>query len=80
MEGKDGMPIPTVSDVYTRGSCKPANTGRIAEALGVDVTEIRSRYKKFKPKMNWKPKSYPVSIQRPCVTFTGDSARHPYGT
>lgn len=34
------MPIPTVCNVYSRGSCKPATVGRIAAALGVDVTEI----------------------------------------
>lgn len=37
---KAGMPIPTVCNVYSRGSCKPATAGRIAAALGVDVTEI----------------------------------------
>lgn len=40
MARKAGMPIPTVSNVFGRGSCKPATAGRIAEALGVDVTEI----------------------------------------
>ena len=34
------MPIPTICNVYTRGTCKPATAGRIAKALGVDVTEI----------------------------------------
>ena len=38
---KAGMPVPTICNVYnTRGTCKPATAGRIAEALGVDVTEI----------------------------------------
>lgn len=37
---KANMPIPTVCNVYTRGTCKPATAGRIAKALGVDVTEI----------------------------------------
>lgn len=37
---KAGMPIPTVCNVYKRGSCKPATVGRIAAALEVDVTEI----------------------------------------
>lgn len=37
---KAGMPIPTVCNVYTRGTCKPATAGRIAKALDVDVTEI----------------------------------------
>lgn len=37
---KAGLPIPTICNVYQRGSCKPATAGRIAKALGVDVTEI----------------------------------------
>lgn len=37
---KADMPIPTICNVYTRGTCKPATAGRIAKALGVDVTEI----------------------------------------
>lgn len=37
---KAEIPIPTVCNVYTRGTCKPATAGRIARALGVDVTEI----------------------------------------
>lgn len=37
---KADMPVPTVCNVYTRGTCKPATVGRIAKALGVDVTEI----------------------------------------
>lgn len=37
---KANMPIPTVCNVYTRGTCKPVTAGRIAKALGVDVTEI----------------------------------------
>lgn len=37
---KAGMPIPTVCTVYSRCTCKPATAGRIADALGVDVTEI----------------------------------------
>lgn len=37
---KAEMPIPTVCNVYSRGSCKPATVGRIAAALGIDVTEI----------------------------------------
>jgi lambda repressor-like predicted transcriptional regulator len=40
LAAKAGMPIPTVGNVYTRGTCKPATVGRIAEALGIDVTEI----------------------------------------
>lgn len=37
---KAEMPIPTVCNVYTRGTCKPATAGRIAKALGVDVIDI----------------------------------------
>ena len=37
---KSGMPIPSVCNLYRRESRKPATAGRIAEALGVDVTEI----------------------------------------
>lgn len=37
---KAGMPIPTICNVYSRGSCKPATVGRIAAALGIDVTEL----------------------------------------
>lgn len=37
---KAGISISTVSSVMQRGVCKPATAGRIAEALGVDVTEI----------------------------------------
>jgi hypothetical protein len=37
---KAEMPIPTICNVYTRGTCKPATAGRIAKALGIDVTEI----------------------------------------
>ena len=40
LAAKANMPIPTVCNVYTRGTCKPATAGRIAEALEVDVTEI----------------------------------------
>lgn len=37
---KAGLPIPTICNVYTRGTCKPATAGRIAKALNVDVTKI----------------------------------------
>lgn len=37
---KADMPIPTICNVYSRGTCKPATAGRIAKALGCDVTEI----------------------------------------
>lgn len=37
---KANMPVPTVCNVYARGTCKPATAGRIAKALGCDVTEI----------------------------------------
>nr|DAV06193.1 MAG TPA: Translation initiation factor IF-2, N-terminal region [Caudoviricetes sp.] len=34
------MPLPTICTAVRRGTCKPGTVGRIAEALGVDVTEI----------------------------------------
>ena len=38
---KAGLPIPTVCNVlHTRGTDKPKTVGILAEALGVDVTEI----------------------------------------
>lgn len=37
---KAEMPIPTICNVLKRESCKPATIGKIAKALGVDVTEI----------------------------------------
>lgn len=37
---KADMPIPTICNVLTRRTCKPATAGRIARALDVDVTEI----------------------------------------
>lgn len=37
---KSGLPIPTICNVYSRGTCKPATAGKITSALGVDVTEI----------------------------------------
>lgn len=37
---KAGMPIPTICNMYSRGTCKPATAGRIAKALGCDITEI----------------------------------------
>lgn len=37
---KANMPIPTICNVLMRGTCKPATVGRVAKALGVDVTEI----------------------------------------
>ena len=37
---KGEMPVNTICSVYSRGTCKPGTVGRIAEALGVDVTEI----------------------------------------
>lgn len=40
LAAKAEMPIPTVCNVLSRGTCKPATLGRIAEALGVDVTEL----------------------------------------
>lgn len=35
-----GMPRPTVDAVITGRSVRPGTLGRIAKALGVDVTEI----------------------------------------
>lgn len=37
---KSSVPINTIATVLSRRSCKPATAGRIAEALGIDVTEI----------------------------------------
>ena len=37
---KAGMPRTSFYNVYSRCTCKPATAGRIAAALGVDVTEI----------------------------------------
>lgn len=38
--GKAGLSVNTLSGALSRGSCKPATAGKIAQALGVDVTEI----------------------------------------
>ena len=40
LAAESGLPNPTVCTVYQRCTCKPATAGRIADALGVDVTEI----------------------------------------
>lgn len=37
---KAGMSRQNLSTILNRGTCSPANAGRIAKALGVDVTEI----------------------------------------
>ena len=37
---KAGLSVNTVGGALSRGSCKPATAGKIAMALGVDVTEI----------------------------------------
>ncbi len=37
---KANIPLPTICTAVRRGTCKPATAGRIAKALGVDVTEI----------------------------------------
>lgn len=37
---KAEMPLPTICTAVRRGTCKPGTVGKIAEALGVDVTEI----------------------------------------
>lgn len=34
------MPIPTVNNVISGRSVKPATIGRVARALGVDVTDL----------------------------------------
>lgn len=39
---KAEMPLSTICTVVKRGTCKPGTVGKIAEALGVDVTEIIS--------------------------------------
>lgn len=37
---KAGMSIPSYCAAISRESCKPATAGKIARALGVDITEI----------------------------------------
>ena len=37
---KAGVPIPTLCNVMQRKNCRPATIGKVAAALGVDVTEI----------------------------------------
>lgn len=37
---KAKMPLPTICTAVRRESCKPGTVGKIADALGVDVTEI----------------------------------------
>lgn len=37
---KANMPVPTICNVYRRGTCKPKTAGKIAETLKCDVTEI----------------------------------------
>ena len=37
---KTEMPRPTVNNVITGRSIRPATIGKVAKALGVDVTEI----------------------------------------
>lgn len=37
---KANMPLPTVNNVISGKSVKPATMGKIAKALGVDVTEL----------------------------------------
>lgn len=37
---KAGMPIPSYCTAISRENCKPSTAGKIARALGVDVTEI----------------------------------------
>lgn len=40
LAAKACMPIPTICTIMSRGTCKPGTVGKIADALGVDVTEI----------------------------------------
>lgn len=40
LANKAELSISTLCNVLSRGSCKPATAGRIAKALGIDVTEI----------------------------------------
>ena len=37
---KAEIPIPTICNVFSRETCKPATAGRLARTLEVDVTEI----------------------------------------
>ena len=37
---KAGVPVPTLCTVMQRKNCRPATIGKVAAALGVDVTEI----------------------------------------
>ena len=40
---KCSMRPQNLSNILSRKTCKPATVGRIAEALGVDVTEILAK-------------------------------------
>ncbi|GAA0243299.1 hypothetical protein GCM10008922_00580 [Faecalicatena contorta] len=40
LQGKSGMPRPTVNNVISGRSVRPRTIGEVAKALGVDVTEI----------------------------------------
>ncbi len=40
LASKANMPIPTVNNVITGRSVKPATLGKLAKALNVDVTEL----------------------------------------
>ena len=37
---KTGLNPVSITNLLGRGKCKPATAGKLAEALGVDVTEI----------------------------------------
>lgn len=37
---KTGLSPVSITNLLGRGRCKPATAGKLAEALGVDVTEI----------------------------------------
>ena len=40
MARKAGLLPASITNALSRGSCKPSTAGRLAAALGVDVTEI----------------------------------------
>lgn len=40
LQKKSDMPMPTLKNAYAGKNVKPATAGKLANALGVDVTEI----------------------------------------
>ena len=40
LANKAGLPITTLSGVFQHKNCRPVTVGKVAAALGVDVTEI----------------------------------------